>query len=569
MVDFLLIKNNLFKVLEALLRLHALCYLEGNLLAIPVFFSLEECLVTLPTLSFLESLLMIRQEFSHLRKIWRLPGTSLMADYLRQKTFFFFDLILLGPPMFFVMRYIMHTGDFWVLHELPLFVLMAWLEFNVGEPWRFMVAVLSISLPRDKLFDLQKMRYRGYLLAVLLTCCVVLFPTNAAPVAEHIVFFCSGLLLILLFRNKYIQAAIITLFILSFVSHFWVLPTTLVTTVRVIITVPVIGYLVYQYIKDVISIVGLFVTEIYKGIQQVKTSGLRSVANLTGLLSSHMRPHLFLFWYALSLMYATLPVIDMYTNSKNKTFWLCLETFLYNTAIVNCNTIVGIAATSLIVMSASRYIRQMTRTFIYSCKEMTPMVDSDSFIVFFLIIIFAIYIIQSSVLFTYLHEHNKIDVKVIFWFIFFHITTVFINNIYQMVDSDIFAIRASVTHIFKPIRVLFLDSFLLIMMLCVVYSIYHLVSFKLSCVIVITGLSKCIQISGSIIIYILLLHSAFPSLDKVGLVSSLKMLDFVGVIFVAYFSGFSFPHISQCILLCYHSGWNKLIHQRVVGIFYP
>lgn len=159
--------------------------------------------------------------------------------------------------------------------------------------------------------------------------------------------------------------------------------------------------------------------------------------------------------------------------------------------------------------------------------------------------------------------------KTIFWFIFFHITTFFINNIYQMVDLDIFAIRASVTHIFKPIRVLFLDSFLLIMMLCVVYSIYHLVSFKLSCVIVITGLSKCIQISGSIIIYILLLHSAFPSLDKVGLVSSLKMLDFVGVIFVAYFSEFSFLQISQCILLCYHSGWNKLIHQRLVGIFYP
>lgn len=432
-----------------------------------------------------------------------------------------------------------------------------------------MVAVLSITLPKDKLFELQKMRYRGYLRAVLLTCCVVLFPTNSAPVAEHIVFFGSGLLLILLSKNRYIQAAIIILFILSFVNHFLVLPTTFVTTVRVIITVPVIGYLVYQCIKDVISIVRLFVTEIYKGIQQVKTTGLRSVANFTGLLFSHIRPHLFLFWYASTLMYATLPVIDMYTNSKNKTFSLGLETFLYNTAIVNCNTIVGIAATSLIVMSASRYIRRKTRTFIYNCEEMTPVVDSDSFIVFFLIIIFAIYEKQSPVLLTYLHEHNKIDVKVIFWFIFFHITTVFINNIYQMVDSDIFAIRASVTHIFKPIRVLFLDSFLLIMMLCVVYSIYHLVSFKLSCVIVITGLSKCIQISGSIIIYILLLHSAFPSLDKVGLVSSLKMLDFVGVIFVAYFSGFSFPHISQCILLCYHSGWNKLIHQRLVGIFYP
>lgn len=177
-----------------------------------------------------------------------------------------------------------------------------------------MVAVLSITLPRDKLFDLQKMRYRGYLRAVLLTCCVGLFPTNAGPGVEHIVFFGSGLLLILLSKNRYIQAAIIILFILSFVNHFLVLPTTFVTTVRVIITVPVIGYLVYQYIKDVISIVRLFVTEIYKGIQQVKTTGLRSVANFTGLLSSHMRPHLFLFWYASILMYATLPVIDMYTN---------------------------------------------------------------------------------------------------------------------------------------------------------------------------------------------------------------------------------------------------------------
>lgn len=231
-----------------------------------------------------------------------------------------------------------------------------------------MVAVLSISLPRDKLFDLQKMRYKGYLLAFLLTCFVGLFPTNALPVAGKIVFFCSCFLLILLFRNKYIRAAIITLFILSFVSHFLVLPAMFVTTVKVIITVPVICYLVYQYIKDAISIVCLFVKEIYKGILQVKTSGFFSVVNFIYLFSLNMRPHLFLFWYASLLMYATLPVIDMYTNSKNKSLWLSLETFLYNSAIVNCNSIVGIAATSLIVMSASRYIRRMIRTFIYGCK---------------------------------------------------------------------------------------------------------------------------------------------------------------------------------------------------------
>lgn len=137
MVDFLLIKNNLFKGLEALLRLHALCYLEGNLLAIPVFFSLEACLVTLPTLSFLESLLMIRPEFSLLRTFSRLPGPSLMAGYLRQKSFVFFDLILLGPPMILSMRNLMHRGDLWVLNELPLFILMAWSQFNLGEPCKY------------------------------------------------------------------------------------------------------------------------------------------------------------------------------------------------------------------------------------------------------------------------------------------------------------------------------------------------------------------------------------------------------------------------------------------------
>lgn len=432
-----------------------------------------------------------------------------------------------------------------------------------------MVAVLSISLPRDKLFDLQKMRYKGYLLAFLLTCFVGLFPTNASPVAGKIVFFCSCFLLVLLFRNKYIRAAIITLFILSFVSHFLVLPAMFVTTVKVIITVPVICYLVYQYIKDAISIVCLFVKEIYKGILQVKTSGFFSVVNFIYLFSLNMRPHLFLFWYASLLMYATLPVIDMYTNSKNKSLWLSLETFLYNSAIVNCNSIVGIAATSLIVMSASRYIRRMIRTFIYGCKEMTPVVDSDCFIVFFLIIIFSMYKIRSPVLFTYSHKHDILDVKVIFWFIFLHITTIFINNIYQMVDSDVFAIRVSVNHILKPNRVLLLDSFLLLMMLFVIYSICHLVSFDLSCTIVIIGVSKCVQISGSIIMYVLLMHGDFPSLDKVGLVSLLKMVDFVGIAVVAYVSGFSFLQISLCILLCYHSGWNKLIHQRLVGIFYP
>lgn len=200
---------------------------------------------------------------------------------------------------------------------------------------------------------------------------------------------------------------------------------------------------------------------------------------------------------------------------------------------------------------------------------MTPVVDSDCFIVFFLIIIFSMYKIRSPVLFTYSHKHDILDVKVIFWFIFLHITTIFINNIYQMVDSDVFAIRVSVNHIFKPNRVLLLYSFLLLMMLFVIYSICHLVCFDLSCTILIIGVSKLVQISGSIIMYVLLMHGDFPSLDKVGLVSLLKMVDFVGIAVVAYVSGFSFLQISLCILLCYHSGWNKLIHQRLVGIFYP
>lgn len=49
-------------------------------------------------------------------------------------------------------------------------------------------------------------------------------------------------------------------------------------------------------------------------------------------------------------MYVILLVIDMYINLKNKIFWLCLEIFLYNIVIVNCNIIVGIVVISLIVM---------------------------------------------------------------------------------------------------------------------------------------------------------------------------------------------------------------------------
>lgn len=90
-------------------------------------------------------------------------------------------------------------------------------------------------------------------------------------------------------------------------------------------------------------------------------------------------------------MYVILLVIDMYINLKNKIFWLCLEIFLYNIVIVNCNIIVGIVVISLIIMFVLWYICWIIRIFIYICEEMILMIDFDSFIVFFLIIIFVIY----------------------------------------------------------------------------------------------------------------------------------------------------------------------------------
>lgn len=117
------------------------------MLAIPVFFTLKACLVTLPTLSFLESLLMIRSEISLPRIFSKLPGTSLMAGYLRQKSFVFFDLILLGPPMILFMRNLVHREDLWVLNELPLFVLRTWLQFNLGEPCKYEKLNIHLNNP--------------------------------------------------------------------------------------------------------------------------------------------------------------------------------------------------------------------------------------------------------------------------------------------------------------------------------------------------------------------------------------------------------------------------------------
>lgn len=90
-------------------------------------------------------------------------------------------------------------------------------------------------------------------------------------------------------------------------------------------------------------------------------------------------------------MYVILLVIDMYINLKNKIFLLGLEIFLYNIVIVNCNIIVGIVVISLIIMFVLWYICWIIRIFIYICEEMILMIDFDSFIVFFLIIIFVIY----------------------------------------------------------------------------------------------------------------------------------------------------------------------------------
>lgn len=71
-----------------------------------------------------------------------------------------------------------------------------------------------------------------------------------------------------------------------------------------------------------------------------------------------------------------------------------------------------------------------------------------------------------------------------------------INNFYQMVDSEIFALRSSLTYIFEPTLLLY--SFLLLMLLHVCHFLFcYLVSFHLSCAIVIIGVSKCVQIGGS------------------------------------------------------------------------
>lgn len=302
-------------------------------------------------------------------------------------------------------------------------------------------------------------------------------------------------------------------------------------------------YVLFHFANLVITLILLCKAETLRIIQLVKTQRLYSVTFFIDFISSRVLSQLFLFW----VVYFVISVII------KETMLLDWGAFVNNFVTNMCRTIVGFAAISAAVSYVSHYLRLISRFFLHGCENPTAIFETNKDLqegmVFFLIVRFVL----SKTDFQEHDPNNQVG------FILLLVVTIFLNSVHQLLDSEIFPLRAfPAIHIFKSTRVLIMYGLLLTLFLYVDHAVCLHVGFDTSFPIVIMGLSKCIQIIFTIdMYYTISIRRALRSLDRVNYVRSrLHLLDFVGFVVVACVGGFSTIQIILYALLCYRSVRN-------------
>lgn len=302
-------------------------------------------------------------------------------------------------------------------------------------------------------------------------------------------------------------------------------------------------YVLFHFAILVITLILLCKAETLRIIQQVKTQRLYSVTFFIDFISSRVLSQLFLFW----VVYFVISVII------KETMPLDWGTFVNNFVTDMCRTIVGLAANSAAVTYVSHFLRLISIFFLHGCENPTAIFETNKDLqegmVFFLIVRFVL----SKTDFQEHDPNNQVG------FILLLVVTIFLNSVHQLLDSEIFPLRAfPAIHIFKSTRVLIMYGLLLTLFLYVDHAVCLLVGFDTSFPTVIMGLSKCIQIIFTIdMYYTISIRRALRSLDRVNYVRSrLQLLDCVGFVVVVCVGGFSTIQIILYALLCYHSVRN-------------
>lgn len=311
-----------------------------------------------------------------------------------------------------------------------------------------------------------------------------------------------------------------------------------------------IFYALYRSIRLYITLVKIFIVEALKIIQLVRTHGLYSVTILTDFISSRVLSQLFLFWIA----YFVIAIKNGYETMDQETMsWEDLQLSVCNFVTDMCRSIVGFASASAAVSYVSHYLRLISRLFLHGCEDVTALSESNKCFQEGMIFLLFVRFVLSKTDFQGHDPNNQVG------FILLLVVTIFLNSVHQLLDSEIFPLRAfPAIHIFKSTRVLIMYGLLLSLFLYVDHAVCMLVGFDTSFPIVIMGLSKCIQIIFTIdMYYTISIRRALRSLDRVNYVRSrLQLLDFAGFVVVACVGGFSTIQIILYALLCYHSVRN-------------
>lgn len=433
-----------------------------------------------------------------------------------------------------------------VLHEWMLWMQDRDIMGTYGSLFgMILIPLLFLFPPQDMLFTLYKIYGYYFYLLVL-----VQFPDK---LKFHYQFSFMIITSPLLFSGKKsVLVYIVMTVFLSIIWNFLGLNMNLYDERAFLSTTAIVFlfYGMYRSIRIFITLVKLFIVEALKIIQLVKTHGLFSVTIFVDFISSRVLSQLFLFWIA----YFVIAIKkDHETMDQETVSWEDLQASVCNFVTGMGRAIVGVAAASAVVSYISHYLRLISRLFLHGCENATAIFETNKDlqegIVFFLIYRFVL----SKTDFQEHDPNNQVGFTLLL------VVTIFLNSVHQLLDSEIFPLRAfPAIHIFKSTRVLIMYGPLLTLFLYVDHAVCMLVGFDTSFPIVIMGLSKCIQIIFTIdMYYTISIRRALRSLDRVNYVRSrLQLLDFVGFVVVACVGGFSKIKIILYALLCYRSVRN-------------
>ncbi|XP_056006565.1 RING finger protein 145-like [Ostrea edulis] len=472
-----------------------------------------------------------------------------------------------------------------VLRQPAFFLIEAWLLSSSEKAIHkyfvdslvLVVATAVILLPQDHLFSVYKYLAGAALMFMMhfYTHDLIDKSTNNEEVdsTEIILVFIilglAGLLVIYLFQEKAWKKYILMAYHVPIITASLQIHHTNTIYLFNLAEGLVCSYFIYLVGNMLITGVDKMKKQVSRWIYLVNIFGFFPVIkSIVGSIYFTRQLLLFCFVsFAYKLHYFTTQTSDVTLVALSKLDW---TTFLFVIAGQCCKTYLGLVSMCVAISFMSHCLFRLVNLYLYGWKS--PVTDPDFShevigVVAFVLSVSAGITISSKTFKDFVVKGFVIKI------ISMYTASNVINCTYELVDPGILTFSALPTSKpFKHIRGLTVYISFMISTIFIMYTIQQYDIMFIFIPVIITGVSTCLQVMASIVIYFLFVYDGLCShpmeyLDDIiyYIRATVQVLDFVGSVILAgrgiwviKTGAFSWIEIPFFILFCYTNVWERL-----------